>query len=562
MSKKSSLIGVSGKFTHCNTPPMKTSLLFSITLFLLFTLHSQGQTTEQHIQAVADNYLSDHSPGIAIIASKGGKTIYKQAFGMSDVANSKALKTDQVFRIGSITKQFTAVAILKLAHERKLSLNDPIQPYLSTEKGGKDITILQLLNHTSGMGNQSDIPSFDPQRKDTDNYPADMMEAILETPLKFPAGTQFAYSNLGYIVLGRIIEKVSGKPYETYLKETFFGPLAMKNTGFEYLKDFSASMSKGHTFRDGQYMDASAINMKMPFSAGALVSTLDDLATWNRAVMQGEVLPSSYIQKISSHSTLQDGTKIPYSMGWYIGNIQGSKTIKHDGIVNGYTAMGIYLPKEDIYLAVLSNCEAYRDIEIPASKIAALLIQNPFPTGNMKLDQDFLESYQGTYQSANKRMNIVLQEKTLVYYSKGGNKIVLEPVGKHKFLISGSLDQIQFKPASEQTGYMLHDLQSITEWKKIAPLKAYQNLTLQPDEQQEYVGRYQVPNTFIFEVLQVDGKMYGQIGNDRKEILCVGEDLFCARDIDALLNFSRNKNGQITTLNLEMGMKMVAQRMD
>lgn len=541
---------------------MKKLPIFIFTVLSIFTVNMFGQSQGDQIQKTVSTYLQSNSPGVAVLVTEGEKVLYKEASGLSNVENSTSLSIDHHFRIGSITKQFTAVAILKLVHEKKLRLDASIKDYLPEASMPEEITIQQLLNHTSGLGNQSDIPSFTEDKIDIQHYPEVMIDPILSSTLKFSPGTGYAYSNLGYIVLGSIIENVSGMSYEEYLKKNLLTPLNMQDTGFEYLDDPQFSMSTGHSLIADKYALADPINMKIPYAAGGLVSNLDDLSTWNNAVMSGDVIPMSYVNQLIESQVLPNGKPTGYSMGWQIGNIQGVKSVKHDGIVNGFTSMGIYLPGNDIFVAVLSNCDCYRDIEIAASKVAAIALGVPYPSKGIVVSEKVLEGYQGKYHHQSGDMNIVLHDDVLMYYHKGGQKATLVPTSENKFLIEGSLDQIEFDGAEAKDGYTLITPSRSTNWNKVEPLSGYNTVSLTNTTLDEYVGKYQVPNKFVFEILRVDGVLYGQIGNDRKELFCYGKDKFSAQDTDALLSFSRDASGQVSQVSVGQGIEFTAAKIE
>lgn len=531
-----------------------------ITVTLLIPFFLIGQNKDSQVEEVIKNYLSPNGSGLAILVTQNQNVLYEKAFGLSNISTSEKIQPDHLFRIGSITKQFTAVAILKLAHNKKLHLEDPINKYISSVTSSEKITIKQLLTHTSGLGNQSDLPAFDKDSIDLNNYPRGIIESILSSSLKFSPGTNYAYSNLGYIVLGDIIERISGLSYEQYLNKIFFEPLHMKNTGFEYYDDPVMPTSKGYSVINGQYEESDHINMKIAYSAGALVSNLHDLQKWNSAIMSGKVLPLSYKSQLQESGYLPNGQSTGYSLGWQIGNIQGLKSVKHDGIVNGFTSMAIYLPEIDLYVSTLSNCDCFRDIELPASKIAALFAEKPFPSQSDEISINDYEKFQGKYRNGDSEMIIRAHDNILMYYRAGGVKEVLIPTGENKFQIKGSLDQIAFHFKKSENTYSLRSLNDITHWKRIEHYDAYNSIPLSHSEIEEYVGQYQVAGAFVFEVIRDGDKIYGQIGNDRKEIFCYDTDKFCALNLDALLELNRDQQGKVVELNFIQGKKIKAQR--
>ena len=538
--------------------------IYPILILLTFTFlghHSWSQTQEAQIEEIITDYLQPNSPGLAILATQGEKVLYKKAFGLHDIEQAKALKTDHLFRIGSITKQFTATAILKLASEKRLSLDDSIEKYLPVIGEKKTIKIKHLLHHTSGLGSQADVPGFETAALEGD-YPKSMLPTILKVPLKFEPGTKYAYSNFGYIVLAYLVEQVSGMTYEDYLHRHFFDPLKMDHTGFEYLNDFTASMSKGYTFNGTQFTEPAPINMEIPYGAGGLVSTVEDLDIWNRAVMKGKLLPMSEVKKLGRVNVLPDGQATEYSTGWRVGLIQGTKSIKHDGIINGYTSSAVYLPEHDLYVVVLSNCDAYRDIELPTTQIAAVLIDRAFATQAISVSTEELATYQGKYQNGDEEMKMVLHNDQLMYYKQGNNKTKMIPTGKNQFLLEGSLDQIRFYTEKMPENYTLSTLRSSEKWTKVAPMKAFTSLKISTDALDEFVGKYNIQDQMIFEVIRIEDKVYGQMGNDRKEIFCYDKDTFCALDMDATIRFLRDKDGKVTQVNVKQIGEFSGERME
>ncbi|MEM7513659.1 MAG: serine hydrolase [Bacteroidota bacterium] len=536
---------------------MKALIIFSSLVLFIFSDTLLAQPKSELLTSIIEEYVSDTSPGMAVLATKNGEVVYEYAQGLSDFSSGEKLSTDQVFRIGSVTKQFTAVAIMKLAEEGKLQLDDNVSMYIGEEQTAPDISIRQLLQHTSGLGNQQDLAEF--RMDNIKEVPEEMIAPILGSTLKFPAGSGYSYSNLGYVLLGHIIEEASSKSYENYLRDEFFGPLKMSDTGFEYITDFSSNMAKGHSPDGKTFKYAEPINMEVPFAAGGMVSGLHDLAKWNKAVMGGKVISQVNVDQLQTTHVLANGKLTGYSQGWQIGNIQGVKTVKHDGIVNGFTAMAIYLPTEDLFVAALSNCDESRDIEIPTSKIAAALMGKPFRSEPLSLSMEALKKYQGTYQNGGKEMQIVAHDDVLMYYRKGGTKTPLLPTEDGEFLLSGSLDQILFSEGED--GFSFLTLGEKKSWERTGSLEGYYSLQLNSEAEDEYIGRYQVPGKFVFEVYKEGEKMFGKIGNDPKEIFSYAKDRFTSTILDAKLDFIRGEAGEITQLKIDMGPKFTADKL-
>ncbi|WP_267873649.1 serine hydrolase [Massilia sp. Se16.2.3] len=235
------------------------------------------------IDAPVTPYYKAGEPGATVIVVKDGKTILRKAYGMADAAGKKALTPDTVMRLGSITKQFTATAILLLAEEGKLSLEDDITRFFPDyPTHGKKITVEHLLTHTSGIQSYTGKPGY-VAGMTQDMSVAAMIDGFKNDPLNFEPGADYRYNNSGYFLLGAIIEKVSGQPYATFLEQRIFTPLGMKDTAYEGHERGKAARAVGHTPADKGFAPAAPLSMTQPYAAGALVSTVDDLARWDAA---------------------------------------------------------------------------------------------------------------------------------------------------------------------------------------------------------------------------------------------------------------------------------------
>ncbi|MEO7992652.1 MAG: serine hydrolase, partial [Chryseolinea sp.] len=221
--------------------------------------------------------------GISILVSKDGKVVYKKGFGYANIEKKELIKTDTKFRIGSITKQFTAVAILKLQEEGKISVTDKLSKFLPDFPRAGEVTIHHLLTHTSGIHSYTSKPEF--ITRVTSPITEEALIAFFKNdPYDFNPGEKWLYNNSAFFILGHIIGKVSGKPYGQYLNETFFVPLHMTNTGVHSSTLNLQNEAKGYTKENGQYTMATNWDMSWAGGAGALYSTVEDLAIWNEAI--------------------------------------------------------------------------------------------------------------------------------------------------------------------------------------------------------------------------------------------------------------------------------------
>ena len=331
--------------------------------------------------AIAPHYKAN-APGAAVIVVKDGKTVLRKAYGIADVTGMQPLRADMSMRLGSITKQFTAVAILMLAEEGKLALNDEITRFFPDyPTRGRAITVEHLLTHTSGIVSYTSRPEY-PLTMARDVSVAGMIDSFKNDPLEFEPGTAYRYNNSGYFLLGAIIEKVSGRSYANFLAQRIFVPLGMENTAYEGFERGKAPRAAGHTSVAQGFGHSEPLSMSQPYAAGALVSTVDDLARWDAAIRQGRLLtPGSWRHAFTPH-TLAGGKSTGYGYGWAIGELQGARAVFHDGGINGFLTYALRLPEQGVFVAILSNADSgLVDPAIVGNEAAAIALGKPLARG-------------------------------------------------------------------------------------------------------------------------------------------------------------------------------------
>lgn len=330
------------------------------TIFIVFAIGVSRLTNscaasiaESFDAALAPHFSLADKPGAVVIVTKRGKTLFKKAYGLADLEHQIPLQADMIFRLGSMTKQFTAVAVLMLADEGKLSVKDEITKYLKDyPTQGRKITIEHLLTHTSGIKSYTDLPAFRDMVA-VDKTEQQIIDLIKSEVLEFEPGEKFLYGNSGYFLLGVIIEKVAGMPYPNFMAKRIFEPLGMTKTAYEGYERTAEKRVQGYNGTK----KAISISMTLPFSAGALVSTVDDLAKWNAAISAGQLLkPTTWKQAFTPYR-LNKGAATNYGYGWVLKQFNGRETAMHDGAISGFLASAMRFPADDIYVAVLMNDE-------------------------------------------------------------------------------------------------------------------------------------------------------------------------------------------------------------
>jgi CubicO group peptidase (beta-lactamase class C family) len=283
-----------------------------------------------------------------VMVAQQGKAVYARAFGYADREHQAPADADTSFRVGSVTKQFTAAAILALQQDGKLSVDDPIGKYLPDYPAvGKDITLHQLLTHTSGLPDYTEQPAYAGIR-DKAETPAQLLAMFSDQPLVFAPGSQFAYSNSNYVVLGAIIEKVSGQSYADFLAKRLFEPAGMTRT---MVGDADGLSNRALGYQPGGdgLVPADPIDLSVPFAAGAVRSTAADLVRWDHA-LAGETILNA-----ASKARYYQPAKEDYAYGWLVKQQDGHTIIGHDGGIEGFESMYLRVPDQDLVVVVWSN---------------------------------------------------------------------------------------------------------------------------------------------------------------------------------------------------------------
>ena len=378
-------------------PQIMFKLLTTTAIFcLVLILTGANAQTKLNIEKI-DQYLKTASAsfrfnGVALIAQKGTVTLNK-GYGWKDVKSKTLHDSASIFQIGSITKQFTAAIILKLQEERKLSVSDPIRKYLPDYPNGNKITLYHLLTHTSGIDDYT--KHFKPFQfiiKKTVSKQK-VINTFKDEPLAFEPGTQFQYSSSNYYLLGIIIEKITGNPYEQVVHETIFNPLQMPHSGFNFRNLSSPFKATGYSvFYNGRQTEAADMDSTVLYSAGGIYSTTGDLYKWIKAISGQQILTSdSWKQAFTPH-------KGNYGFGWAIDSLYGKKYITHTGVTANFSGLLLYFPDEDISLILLSNNAG--NLWNRAIDISQIVFNQPYPWGEqpeVKLDSTLMRQYIGTY---------------------------------------------------------------------------------------------------------------------------------------------------------------------
>jgi CubicO group peptidase (beta-lactamase class C family) len=319
------------------------------------TAPSRAEVTAR-VDSLARAFLADpQSPGLSIAVIRAGRdTLVYEGYGKADLENDVPATPATVYRIGSITKQFTAAAVMRLVEKGSVRLGDPIGKYLpDLPKEWRPVKVRQLLNHTSGIPSYTDLGESWAKRWGEHMSPDTLVALTANKPMDFAPGTGWRYDNTGYVVLGMLLEKVSGKPYAEYLDSTLFQPLGLTHTFYCDRAPLIPHRARGYAREGKSFTNAPYIDMSQPYSAGALCSTVGDLARWNLLLATGKVVsPASYAKMTTPEGTAGLNH---YGFGLVRGAVGSHIMIEHGGGIHGFITSNAYLPNDSLSITVLTN---------------------------------------------------------------------------------------------------------------------------------------------------------------------------------------------------------------
>lgn len=382
------------------------------------------------LESIVANAFSGDRPGGVVIVRREARTLLHRAYGMADLELGVAMTTEHLLATGSVTKQFTAAAVLWLVQEGKLALDDDVRGYLPLlSPGDQPMTIEQLLTHTSGFPSAVDREDFEAVSKMDLNV--DELLALTEgMAMHFPPGTGYRYSDSGYFLLGAVIENVSGMDYGRFMEEQVFAANGLAHTLYGDERKIIAGRASGYTKVGDAFINAPYINMSIPYAAGGIYATVEDLADWVDLLRAGRFIEPELRDRAWSARTLPDGTRIGYGFGWNVCEIAGQRSVGHGGFINGFTANLEHLPDADITIAVLTNQDSGEpEATYLVRRIARLLL-----TGESGLQPAALTAAQraallGRYQYQNGDTRLIFERDGKLFSRRNdGDPIALLPV--------------------------------------------------------------------------------------------------------------------------------------
>jgi CubicO group peptidase (beta-lactamase class C family) len=380
---------------------MKTLTVLFCFLIGALTAHSQNMSAHltRQLDSLIQSRYSAVAPGCVVLVAEKGGVIYRKAFGVADLKTKAPVQPDMIFRLGSMSKQYTGIAILQLIEQGKIKLQDSIQIYVKDfPHKAYPVTIENLLSQTSGIINFQDIQNPAP-KKVHDNYtPAQGVDYFKDEPLKFKPGSRFEYSNSNFFLLGYIIELVTGQTYGDYVGQHLLALAGLQHTLYLRPGLQIPNMASGYSrFNHKRWEDAELQNVTMLYAAGGIAANADDVWKWHQALTSGELISQPLLERAYTAFIPTNGPP-QYGYGWFIKEIDGLKTIEHSGSTDGYQSNELYLPEKDLFVTALFNgFETNMDWQILTNDIARLALGNGLRK-ILKLNDDSLKRFTGTYE--------------------------------------------------------------------------------------------------------------------------------------------------------------------
>lgn len=389
----------------------------TLAALLALTIHSaaaaqSARSTQASREAVAHaaDSIADaiikrgRVAAMSIAVTRGRDTLVMTGYGLADVEKEVPATAQTVYRIGSVTKQFTSVAVMQLVEQGKLSLDDDVTKYVpNAPTHGRRVLVRHLLNHTSGVPSYTDVGPVFGRVMRLDLSKDSLIAIVKDDSLQFEPGSHFYYNNTGYFLLGMVIERVTGKSYGDYLREALFAPNGLTSTVYCSNSPLIKRRAQGYEVRASGLVNADYISMDLPYAAGSLCSSVGDLAAWTRLLHGGKLVNASSFTTMTTPAKLTSGRPMQYGFGLFMDTLGTHRRIHHGGGINGFISELAYYPDDSLTVVVLSNT-APAPSEQVADNLARVALgmpylpERPTPPADLPIPADEVARLAGNYK--------------------------------------------------------------------------------------------------------------------------------------------------------------------
>ncbi|GLQ21336.1 serine hydrolase domain-containing protein [Algimonas porphyrae] len=521
------------------------------------------------LSLLRDAYPED-GPGAAAIVTKDNETLFIDGHGLADLAEGRPIQANTVFRYASITKQFAAATLMLLAEDGRVDLDAPIGNYLPDyPEPGRAIAVRHLLNHTSGIPSYTGIPGWMAETNTARAYTTDEMVAVFEDlPADFAPGDQFAYNNSAYLLLGAVIEAVTGQSWSDAVKDRITKPLGIDTIESGLLEGEIDRMATGYTAGNAA---SQRIHMSVPHAAGALIGDVQGLADWANAFHDGEVVSAESYAAMTRPTVTNDGEDVPYGYGLSFAELRGHPTIGHSGGIFGFSTDSVYIPSEDIFVAVLANSDnPATSPGMMTVKLAALALDAPFPLfETMDIDLAGLEPVLGVYKSETVTRTLFVRDDILYTLREGGAESPVYSAGNNRFFYGpASLSWFEIEnPSDGPVRMVFHSSDSLEpdtlSWTGPVP----DMITVSPDILETYLGTYTLSIPMIATIAAQDEGLDNGItiqltGQPPFSLQPSSDTEFAVPSVGAVVRFAPDDAGSMTMEILQGGQTITGEMTD
>ncbi len=531
---------------------MRTWTPLTLTLTLA-TMPSAAQETAAMDALMARHFRADQ-PGAVVLVQKGGKVLFHKAYGMSDLAAKQPLATPQVFRVASVTKTFTAAAILALVEDGKVDLKASVRRYVKDLPAAWEAAQVEhLLSNTSGIPSYTDDPAWW-ERQHEALTPAYLLDTYAKAkPLVFAPGSQWQYSNSGFVLLGMIIEAVTGKTYEAFLKERFWGPLGMTATRYGWDEPPIQGLAQGYA--PGP-TPAPFVNKVQLFSTAGLVSTTQDLARWLQGLSSGKVLKPETFARMTKPFATRDGQAQGYGFGLFLRESQGHRLAGHGGQILGYNAMVEMDLVSGAQAIILTNLYPQPvPLEYLTRRLLGLANQQPVEEPRpILLPPERLARLTGVYQTERGPLKVAWTEGRL-WRIQGPQRLELLPLSETRFGHPNSDTEVIFQlEGATVLGLRVAPLGApMTPLaKRIGEYAEPKVVALDPAVLEGYAGTFALEPGMSFRFWKEGDRLLTQApGEPVGELLPIGPDTFLLKGPGVRVLFQRDAAGQDSAVRIQ-----------